>query len=115
MDERELFEYNLKMVCKEIEQITEQIKKNGNVSPQHVEMLDKLWHLKKSILACHGMEHPEEYYEDDYHTSERRGRNSMASRYMSRDMDPGYSGNHYPYWGGAGGYSGYGNNWPPRW
>lgn len=91
MNEYEVFETNLNQVCKEIKAITEQIQKNGTASEQDYKRLDLLYHLKKSMLACNGMEHPEEY---EGGSSGMRGRSPMTGRYVSRDhgsYDDGYS------------------------
>lgn len=82
MNEYEIYEANMKQVCNEIRQITEQIKKNGTASEQDYKRLDLLYHLKKSMLACHGMEHPEEFENDG--VSGYRGR-AANGRYVSRD------------------------------
>ena len=91
MNEYEVYEANLNQVCKEIKTLTEQIQKNGTASEQDYKRLDLLYHLKKDILACHGMEHPEEFEEG---SSGMRGRSPMTGRYVSRDQgsyDNGYN------------------------
>ena len=88
MNEYEVYEANLNQVCKEIKTLTEQIQKNGTASEQDYKRLDLLYHLKKDILACHGMEHPEEFEEG---SSGMRGRSPMTGRYVSRESyDDGY-------------------------
>ena len=90
MNEYEIHELLLKHVCKEIEQIAESIQKNGSMSEQELKRLDMLYHTKKDMLACHGMEHPEDYEEG---SSGMRGRSPMTGRYVSRDRgsyDDGY-------------------------
>lgn len=119
MDKYEVHELILKHVCKEIEQIAEQIQNGQAVSQQTIEMLDKLYHLKKSMLTCEAMEEAEEYGEGGF--SGRRGR-AANGRYVSRDaggsqqsyadgyskgyseameqMNNGGSSGHYPMMGG---------------
>lgn len=80
MNEREIYEANLKQVCKEIAEITEQAQKRGTMSDQDLDRMDKLYHTKKDILACRGMEYPEEFTDAGY-----SGRSSMTGRYVSRD------------------------------
>lgn len=82
MNEYEIHEALLKHVCKEISMIAEQIQKSGTMSDKDLERLDKLYHTKKSMLACWGMEHPEEY--DMSGMSGYRGR-AANGRYVSRD------------------------------
>ena len=89
MNEYEIYETNLKQVCNEIRQITEQIQKNGTATEQDYKRLDLLYHLKKSMLTCHGMEHPEEYGNG---SSGMRGRSPMTGRYVSRESyEDGYT------------------------
>lgn len=90
MNEYEVYETNLNQVCKEIKTLTEQIQKNGTASEQDYKRLDLLYHLKKEILTCHGMEHPEEY---DNGMSGMRGRSPYTGRYVSREgsYEEGYS------------------------
>ena len=91
MNEYEIYEANMKQVCNEIREITEQIQKNGTASEQEYKRLDLLYHLKKSMLTCHGMEHPEEF---EGGSSGMRGRSPMTGRYVSRERgsyDDGYS------------------------
>lgn len=83
MDKKELHEMLLKHVCKEIEQISEQIQKSQSLSSSNLEMLDKLYHLKKSMLTCKAMEDAEEGGEEEW--SGRRGR-AANGRYVSRNM-----------------------------
>ena len=88
MNEYEIYEANMKQVCKEIREITEQIQKNGTASEQEYKRLDLLYHLKKSMLTCHAMEHPEEY---DNGSSGMRGRSPMTGRYVSRESNNSYA------------------------
>ena len=91
MNEYEIYETDMKQVCKEIKEITEQIQKNGTASEQDYKRLDLLYHLKKSMLTCHGMEHPEEF---EGGSSGMRGRSPMTGRYVSREQgsyEDGYS------------------------
>lgn len=82
MDEYEVHETALKQVCKEIIDTLERIEKSG-MSDQYLDRLDKLYHTKKDILATWGMEHPEEYFEENM--SGARGRSPMTGRYVSRE------------------------------
>lgn len=94
MNEYEIYEANLKQVCKEIKDITEQIQKSGTATEQEYKRLDLLYHLKKEILACHGMEHPEEFENGISNMSGVRGRSPMTGQYVSRERssyEDGYS------------------------
>ena len=91
MNEYDIHELILKHVCNEIEEIAESIQKNGTASEQEYKRLDLLYHLKKSMLTCHGMEHPEEF---EGGSSGMRGRSPMTGRYVSREQgsyEDGYS------------------------
>ncbi len=88
MDKYEMHETLLKHVCREIEQLTEQIQKNGSMSSQDLDKLDKMYHLKKSMLTCKAMEDAEDY-EDG--VPGRRGRSPMTGRYVSRDNGNSYA------------------------
>lgn len=81
MNSYEVHEAVMGQVCKEIEQIVENMKKAPSMTVQDLEKLDKLYHLKKSMLSCREMEEkePEGF-------SGRRGR-GMDGRYMSRDTE----------------------------
>lgn len=81
MNEFDIHETILKHVCKEISMIADQIQKTGTMSDKDLERLDKLYHTKKDMLACYGMEHPEEF-EDGLSGSRGRAANG---RYISRD------------------------------
>ena len=72
MNEYDIDETALKQVCNEIKDTIEKISKSG-MNDQLLDRLDKLYHTKKDILTCHGMEHPDEYYK------------GSSGRYMSRD------------------------------
>ncbi len=91
MNEYEIYEANLKQVCKEIKDITEKIQKNGTASEQEYKLLDLLYHLKKDILTSHAMEESEE--SSVTNVSGMRGRSPMTGRYVSRDnsYEDGYS------------------------
>ena len=83
MNEHDIHELILKHVCKEIEEIAESIQKNGAMSEQELKRLD--------MLACRGMEHPEEF---EGGSSGMRGRSPMTGRYVSREQgnyEDGYS------------------------
>lgn len=87
MNDYELHELVMSQVCREISTIAEQMKKSGTMSSQDLERLDKLYHLKKDLLATHGMEHPEEYEQglSGDNMSGVRGRSPMTGRYVSRE------------------------------
>lgn len=96
MNEHEVYELAKKHICKEIESVLDQIEKNGAMSDKDLERLDKLYHTKKDLLATHGMEHPDEYY--DGSMSGRRGRGADG-RYVSMDYDPrSYAGGYSQYY-----------------
>ena len=91
MNEHDIHEIILRHVCKEIEEIASNIQKNNTMSEQDLKRLDMLYHTKKSMLACWGMEHPEDYFEG---SSGMRGRSPSTGRYVSRDhrsYEDGYS------------------------
>jgi hypothetical protein len=87
MNEYEAYEVIKAQVCKDIVEMAEKIRKEGNWSIQEIQKMDILYHLKKDMLATHGMEHPEEYerYSGD-NTSGRRGR-AANGQYTSREME----------------------------
>lgn len=64
------------MLCDELDDIV----KHGEMTPQTLDMIDKLTHSIKSIDTIEAMK--ESGYSKDY--SERRGRDAMG-RYTSRD------------------------------
>ena len=86
MNEYDVHDLVKKHVCKEIEMIAEQMQKSGTMSEKDLERLDMLYHLKKDLLATHGMEHPEEYEG----TSAQRGRTHTGTD-GSNDYTDGYS------------------------
>lgn len=89
MNEYEIHETILKQVCREIEDIAEQIDKSGSMSEKDLERLDKLYHIKKSMLTAKAMTDAEEYSEG---MSGARGRSAMTGRYVSREGgNSGYS------------------------
>lgn len=88
MNEHEVFEAGLKQVCKEICLITEKMQKAQTMTEQDLDRLDKLYHLKKSMLTCKAMDDAEEYSEG---VSGMRGRSPMTGRYVSRDMGNSYA------------------------
>ena len=88
MNDWETHEAFKKHLCKEIATLEEQVVKNQNMSVQELEKLDKLWHLKKSILGSEAMEESEEYEQEGL--SGRRGR-GMNGRYVSRDGGASYA------------------------
>ena len=92
MDEREVFEVLKKQLCREIAQLTEQVNKNQSMSGSDLDKLDKMFHLKKSLLTCKAMEESDgEDWEEG--NSGRRGRSPSTGRYVSREQSyaDGYS------------------------
>jgi len=87
MDKYEIHEVVMEQLCREVEQIAENIKKNQTLSMQELEKLDKMYHLKKSMLTCQAMEEADEYAEGGNSTYRGRAANG---RYVSRMQ----SGNH---------------------
>lgn len=83
----------LKRVCKEMEEISQQIS-SGKFDDVTLDRLDKLAHTKKSMLTIKAMEEAEEYENQGYSgddgmgKSGRRGRSPATGRYVSRDMGP---------------------------
>ena len=94
MNEIEVFEILKKQICKEISQIAEQVQKNGTMSTQDLEKLDKLYHTKKDMLATYGMEEVSNLEnQNENRISGYRGR-AANGRYMSmsdRSYADGYS------------------------
>ena len=88
MNNWETHEAFKKHLCKEIDQLEEQVARNQNMSMQDLEKLDKFYHLKKSMLTADAMEEAEEYQEEG--TSGRRGRGANG-RYVSRDGGANYA------------------------
>lgn len=88
MNEHEVFETGLKQVCKEICLITEKMQKAQTMTEQDLDRLDKLYHLKKSMLTCKAMDEASEYSEG---VSSMRGRSPMTGRYVSRDAGNSYA------------------------
>ncbi len=90
MNEFEAFEVIKKQLCKEVCQMAEQIQKNNTMSTQDLEKLDKIYHLKKSMLTVRAMEDSEQYIEENQNgngMSGYRGRSPMTGRYVSRSSD----------------------------
>lgn len=50
MNEFEAFEIIKKQLCKEVIQLAEQIQKNGTMSTQDLDKLDKIYHTKKNMF-----------------------------------------------------------------
>ena len=94
MDKWEAYEVVEKHLCKEIDQLAEQIQKNGTMSVQDLEKLDKMFHLKKSMLTAKAMEEAEEYSGDYYPNqngnSGYRGHGANG-RYVSRMSGDNYT------------------------
>lgn len=102
---REMCEIIEKQLCREAEQIAENIRKNQTVSSQEVERLDKIFHVLKSQATYMAMKEAEEWDEGSSGYSGRRGRGADG-RYVSREARESYSDgynqgyseamNHYP-------------------
>lgn len=88
MSNFEIHEIVMEQLCREVEQIAENIKKNQTLSSQELERLDKMYHLKKSMLTCQAMEEADTYSEPGISTY--RGR-AMNGRYVSRNQNGSYS------------------------
>lgn len=97
MNARDSYEIIMKQLCKETDQIAEQIQKNGSMSVQDLEKIDKLFHAKKSMLTAKAMEEAEEYENSEggmsgtrMTYSGRRGRGADG-RYVSREASESFS------------------------
>lgn len=99
MNEYEAYETIMKQICKEMNELAEKIKKNGTMSEQDLEKIDKLAHAKKSLLTASAMEEAQEYEDVESGASGartrmtysgRRGR-GMDGRFVSRDSRDSYS------------------------
>ena len=86
MNEHEIYEIGYKYVCKEIGDITEQIQKNASMSDKDLERLDKLYHIKKSMLTVKAMTDAEEYGKDGV-----SGRRMMSRDAGNTSYTEGYS------------------------
>lgn len=90
------YEVIMKQICREIDQISDQIQKTNNMSIQDLEKIDKLFHTKKSMLTARAMEETEDYGEEGGVSgtrmtySGRRGRGADG-RYVSRDAGESYA------------------------
>ena len=108
----ERYEHLEKAMCKELEKLDKKYTADVEMSEQDAERARKLYHALKSAETYHAMKDAEdldEEGEDGYSEargmrrggrsyrggSYRRGRDMNTGRYISRDMEPGYSG-HYP-------------------
>lgn len=69
-----------KMLCKELDAITEQ----RNLTPHNLDMIDKLTHSIKSIETIMAME-DSGYSRDNSYAADRRGRNADGSYRMSHE------------------------------
>lgn len=85
MNEHEVFEVLKKQLCREISQITEQVQKNQAMSSSDLEKLDKMFHLKKSLLTCKAMEDAEE------RTYDRRGMSESQNQSYADGYSQGFS------------------------
>ena len=116
MNEYDIHEMLLKNVCKEIATIADQIQKNGSMTDKDLERLDKLYHTKKDMLACWGMEHPDEFdgYSGSMGNSGYRGR-AANGRYVSRDggsFEEGYNSGYDKGYSNAMAQGGNSGHWP---
>lgn len=108
----ERYEHLEKAMCKELEKLDKKYTADVEMSEQDAERARKLYHALKSAETYHAMKDAEELDDEDgeegyseargmrrggraYGGSYRRGRDMRTGRYVSRDMEPGYSG-HYP-------------------
>lgn len=99
MNEHEAYEIIKKQLCKEAIQIAEQIQKNGTMSLQDLDRIDKIYHAKKSMLTAKAMEDADEYSEggmsgrryDGYNEGYDRGYSEAMNRMSGRRPMP-----HYP-------------------
>ena len=109
----EHYEHLEKAMCKELEKLDKKYMADVEMTEQELTRADKLYHALKSAATYHAMKDAEEWEdeegEDGYSEtramrrggrsyrggSYRRGRDMRTGRYISRDMEPGYSG-HYP-------------------
>ena len=109
----ERYEHLEKAMCKELEKLDKKYTADVEMSEQDAERARKLYHALKSAETYHAMKDAEEWDEEDGEEgyseargmrrggrlyrggSYRRGRDMRTGRYVSRDMEPGYSG-HYP-------------------
>lgn len=109
----ERYEHLEKAMCKELEKLDKKLSADVEMSEQELARADKLYHALKSAETYHAMKDAEEWDEEDGEEgysgegrsmrrgrsyrggSYRRGRDMRTGRYVSRSMEPGYSG-HYP-------------------
>jgi len=109
----ERYEHLEKAMCKELEKLDKKYTADVEMSEQDAERARKLYHALKSAETYHAMKDAEEWDDEDGEEgyseargmrrggrsyrggSYRRGRDMRTGRYVSRDMEPGYSG-HYP-------------------
>lgn len=118
-----------KSLCKELEKLDKKYTADVEMSEQDAHKADMLYHALKSAATYHAMKDAEEYdemegedeegysgesrmrrggrsYRRSYgggYDSYARGRDMRTGRYISRDMEPGYSGRYPmeyidPYW-----------------
>lgn len=110
----ERYENLEKTLCKELEKLDKKYGGDVEMSEADAHKADMLYHALKSAATYHAMKDAEEMEGDDMEGeysgesrsyrrsgrsyrggSYRRGRDMRTGRYISRDMEPGYSG-HYP-------------------
>ncbi len=95
----ERYDHLAKAMCKELEKLDKKYTTDVEMSETDLARADKLYHALKSAETYHAMKDAEEWddqEEEGYSGAMRRGgrsyrRNMRTGRYMSRDMEPGYS------------------------
>lgn len=87
-------------MCKELEKLDKKYAGDSEMNPQDLERADVLYHALKSAATYHAMKDAEDWENEESGRyggrSYARRRDSMG-RYVSRDMDPNWSGR-YPEW-----------------
>jgi len=113
----ERYEHLEKAMCKELEKLDKKYTADVEMSEQDAERARRLYHALKSAETYHAMKDAGEWEEEgeegysgegrsmrhggrsyrggNYGGSYARARDMRTGRYVSREMDPGYSG-HYP-------------------
>lgn len=100
----EHYEHLEKAMCKELEKLDKKYTADMEMTQQDAERADTLYHALKSAATYHAMKDAEDWDEEEGYSKGRsytgrmsyaRGRDMRTGRYISRDMEPGYSGR-YP-------------------
>lgn len=117
----EHYEHLEKAMCKELEKLDKKYTADVEMTDQDAERAQRLYHALKSAETYYAMKDAEEWDDEDGEEgyseargmrrggrsyrgdSYRRGRDMRTGRYISRGMEPGYSGNYPieyidPYW-----------------